>query len=409
MRKISVASFASGIILLAGPAAADSLFDLLPPEANPQAALAEVGVLASLSVTQFYGALLQGSLDADTDWKYGGKADLHVTLDGHRMGLWQGFYVSAVGELVYGENVNPSDPGILLPVNTAMYFPADGEFGTDLSLNFTQRFGENVSISVGKFNMIDAASDTPLVGGSGLETFQNITFAAPPSGLLPPYIFGGILTVTTKPAIFTLAIYDPRNVQNESGLDNPFSEGIAGMLNVTAPVTIAGLRGYQTVTLRGNNMDKVSLDEISDLIIPASADGVIETQDGAWYAGYAFQQYLFQREDGRGWGLFGTIGVADANPTPLDVVGTLGIAGNSPIRGREEDLFGLGYFYEGFSDTLEDELAPVVELGAEQGVEALYNIHLAPGVRLSADVQVIDPALTEDTAVFGGLRLQTIF
>lgn len=89
--------------------------------------------------------------------------------------------------------------------------------------------------------------------------------------------------------------------------------------------------------------------------------------------------------------------------------GTLGIAENSPLPDREDDLFSVGYFYNAFSEDLVDVVAPIGKLGAEQGVEAFYNVHLAPGVRLTGNVQIVDPAIGDKTAVYAGLRLQTTF
>jgi porin len=114
-------------------------------------------------------------------------------------------------------------------------------------------------------------------------------------------------------------------------------------------------------------------------------------------------------DETHGWGIFGSIGFSDANPTPLGGGGFIGVGGNSPIPGRKEDRFGLGYFYYWFSDDLVNAIAPLVDINPEQGVEAFYNFHVAPGVYLSTDLQVVDPAIGDDTAVFGGFRLQTIF
>ena len=57
----------------------------------------------------------------------------------------------------------------MLPVNTALAFPTLGGYDYDLSLVVTQAFSENTTLSVGKFNMLDAAAKTPLLGGGGLD------------------------------------------------------------------------------------------------------------------------------------------------------------------------------------------------------------------------------------------------
>jgi hypothetical protein len=73
-------------------------------------------------------------------------------------------------------------------------------------LTLTQKFGSNVSITLGKFNMLDAATKTPIMGGGGETTFWNTAFAAPISGVTPPYIIGGLLALKTEPATFSLLL-----------------------------------------------------------------------------------------------------------------------------------------------------------------------------------------------------------
>jgi hypothetical protein len=44
-------------------------------------------------------------------------------------------------------------------------------------------FGESISVSAGKFDMMTLASKTPLVGGGGIDTFMNRAFALPSTGV----------------------------------------------------------------------------------------------------------------------------------------------------------------------------------------------------------------------------------
>ena len=80
-------------------------------------------------------------------------------------------------------------------------------------------------MSVGKFNVLDLAAATPLMGGGGETTFWNTGIAAPVSGVTPPYIVGAIASIKTTPATFTLMVYDPRNGQNLDVIAHPFNDG----------------------------------------------------------------------------------------------------------------------------------------------------------------------------------------
>ena len=66
--------------------------------------------------------------------------------------------MSAHLEQDFGQSVNAIGDGSILPVNTALAFPTLGGTMTDLSLSITQKFGDSVSISLGKFNMLDVAA-----------------------------------------------------------------------------------------------------------------------------------------------------------------------------------------------------------------------------------------------------------
>jgi porin len=64
----------------------------------------------------------------------------------------------------------------------------------------------------GKINTMDLYdADREFSSGRGIEQFQHVQFVAPLSGITPPMIFGGIVSVKMKPAKYTLMIYDSAN------------------------------------------------------------------------------------------------------------------------------------------------------------------------------------------------------
>ena len=176
--------------------------------------------------------------------------------------------MSAHLEQNFGQSANELGAGAILPVNTALAFPTLGGTTTDLSLIVTQKFGDAVSISLGKFNMLDVAARTPLMGGGGETTFWNIGLAAPVSGVTPPYILGGIATVNTAPATFTLMVYDPRNAQDPDVIAHPFSQGTTTSLSAKIPVTLFGLTGYQTLRGVYSTAEGFNFDDAPQLILP---------------------------------------------------------------------------------------------------------------------------------------------
>lgn len=385
--------------LLAQP----SIFDV---PTGPKQALRDAGIDLSVYYTEFYQGLVSGG--GDKAWEFGGKTDVIGKFDGRELGLWSGLHVTAHAEFVNGSNVLFKGDGSVLPVNTALAFPTLGGYDYDLSLVITQAFSERTSLSVGKFNMLDAASKTPLLGGGGITTFFNTALAAPVSGVTPPYILGGIFSYKTDPVAVTLMVYDPRGAQDPQVLRHPFEDGVTTSLSLTFPVTIAGNSGYQSIRGVYSTLSGTDFRDIPDLILPGG-DTEIGTIDGYWFASYSFQQYLVQdsADPSRGWGVFGQLAVSDGNPNPFGWSGFIGLGGSSLIADRPDDTFGISYFYYGFSAALKDSLDDLnYQLRNESGVEAFYNAAVTPWLNLTADGQIIIPADGDETAVFLGLRAQ---
>ncbi len=60
----------------------------------------------------------------------------------------------------------------------------------------SQQFGKRITLMFGKINMVDMYdAGREFSGGRGIEQFQHLEFTAPMSGIVPPMIFGGILSV----------------------------------------------------------------------------------------------------------------------------------------------------------------------------------------------------------------------
>jgi porin len=337
--------------------------------------------------------------------RLGGRLDLYGALPlGDRVTL------NVHPEVVYGQNVNSNSDGSILPLNTALLLPSNGGEDFDLSANATIKLGEKSTLMLGKINLLDLVARTPIIGGGGLEGFQNILLAAPPSGLVPPSLIGGILTVPTSVGSFGFWVFDPANQTNKTGFESPFSTGVTFLASATIPVTIGGRQGYQNLKGSANTKTGFDLNDLPTLLLPPGT--ILPGQKrGAWNVTYSFQQYLWQSATpgGPGWGVFGQFSVSDGNPTPLDLSGFIGLSGN-PWPRRPGDKFGFAYFRQSFSNVLVDALAPVLDVSAEQGVEAFYTIPVGKAFRLTADVQIIDPAgTTKATAVVVGARLKAGF
>jgi porin len=399
---------AAAVLALGGGASAA---DWAEPVTAAQAKLRERGVEIGASVTQFADSLLAG--DGNRGINPGGKVDALLALNSGRLGLWPGFRLAAHVEQNYGSDVNNQGDGSLLPINTAMGFPRLGGDDTNLSLVATQAFGEDVSLSVGKFNMLDAIARTPLIGGGGTETFQNTGLAAPISGVTPPYIVGVLLGAKIAPVSLSLLVYDPRNAQDSDVLEEPFADGVTFSLAGTLPIPIAGLPGYHT--LRGVYSTKNGLDfrDIPQLVLPSGTPESVDDKGHYLYGAYSFQQFLVQSSDDptRGWGLFGQAAMSDGNPNPIAGSLLVGVGGNALFLNRPDDRWGVGWFRYFFSSDLEDSLEAVgLGLRDEWGVEIYYDLALIDHVRLGVDLQAVRPGTTDtDIALFASARAKLAF
>ena len=372
--------------------------------------LKEHGITLAPRLTQFYQGLAAG--DGDRNFEYGGKADLMLNADLSKLGFWNGFSVTVHGEYNYGDSINGAG-GPLVPVNTALVFPGiDGGEASDLSsVYFTQHFSKSVSLLFGKMNMMDIAARTPFKGGAGIDSFWNLTFVAPPSGLVPPYLFGALMSVRTEPAIFGLWVYDPASVINKTGFEDPFDNGTTIRGSVDFPVTIGGLSGHQGFVALYGTESGADLSDIGDTFLPPFPPDYPDIKNDNYLFAYSFDQYLYRVSENskEGFGLFGQVSVSDGNPSRLYWSALVGVGGTGLIPGRSRDNWGIGYYYDNPSPDLKDSLSPILTIRDEPGVELFYNFAVTPWLTLGVDLQVIDPSLGKDTAIFPGLRWVTRF
>ena len=97
---------------------------------------ADGGITFDLSTTQFYQGVATGGLEQA--FQYGGRNDYFLNLDGEKLGLWEGAFVTLHGETRYGESVN-SLAGTLLAPNLLLALPQPSGSVTALTgVTFTQ-------------------------------------------------------------------------------------------------------------------------------------------------------------------------------------------------------------------------------------------------------------------------------
>jgi porin len=367
--------------------------------------LTEHGISIKPRLSLFYQGNTSG--EGDHGFKFGTKADLLINADLAKIGLWKGFSINIHAEYNFGDYVNLRG-GTIMPVNTAMAFPGiDSADAFDFSsVTLKQAFGKSTTLTVGKISIIDYCNTKPFMGGVGIESFWNIVFAAPPSGTVPAYFFGAILSIRTEKATYGLWVYDPNSSVNKAGLKNAFADGVTIRASVSFPFTISGLTGHQGFAASYCTKNGTDLSTLDGSYFPSPPPDGLEVKNNRYYFSYTFDQFLYQsqRNSKEGVGLFGQFGLSDGNPNVLYWMAFGGVGGTGLIPGRSLDKWGVGYFYANPSNDLKDAIAPERILRNEQGLEFFYNLAVTTWFVLGGDVQIISPGRADETASFIGLR-----
>jgi porin len=369
--------------------------------------LAESGFNFSVSTTQYFQGVVDGGLNQTS--RYGGRNDILMNVDGEKAGLWKGLFITVHGESRYSESVL-QDTGSMLPANLALAFPQP--LGTNSALTgvkLSQFLSEDMLVFAGKINTFDDFHQ-PLTGAGGTNGFMNTALMINPVVVrtVPYSTFGaGFAMLQHMEPVFSMAVFDTNNNPTTSGFDTFFDDGVSIVSSLNLPTDWMALPGHQGVT---GTYSTGTYTNLSPSVYYQPGTGVVVVsppKEGSWSLGYNFDQAFYVAPDDpkKRWGVFGTLGIADDNPSPVHWFASTGLAGTSPIAGRSSDTFGAGYYYTGVSGALKD-LAPVLlPLGDEQGVELYYNVAVTPWFHITPDVQFIDPFRERvDESVLLGVR-----
>lgn len=199
-----------GLLLATAPVSAPALAapGLTGDWGGARTSLADSGVALRGDVTGFTTGQLAGT--GDKVWDAFGRYDAFVDLDFGKMGLVKGLGFHVHGEGRFGDG--QSNFGFQLwPGITGAALPLGGESFAASSLYVTQALGKRTILMLGKINAVDLLASDPVFGGWGTQRFQNIAFVAPPSGVVPPTIMGGVLVHKGTPISLTVMVFDPED------------------------------------------------------------------------------------------------------------------------------------------------------------------------------------------------------
>lgn len=376
----------------------------------------EHGVSFELSWTNFFQGTAGGGFE--NDFAYGGKLTGVMTLDTGKLGWWKNGKFQVKLDNRYGDSASEST-GALLPVNIDLLGPKENGTATSITaFNYTHFFplskpGDLVVVSLGRFDMLDQVTE-PLIGGSGATKFLNLNQVAPAHEArnVPLVTWGSAVAWVQKGEPFlSVAVFDTADSSTTTGLSHLFEKGVTIMPAFTYVTHFGDKAGHQGIRATWSNQTTTPFDQFRHIIVPLP-NRPVERKTGSWSVTYSFDQYFheiagFPR---KGWGLFGQLGFADRRTNPIQTFINIGVSGNSPIKTRPRDYFGVAYAFDSISGDLKDALNPVARLRDEHEFEAFYNFALTPWLYVTGDVQVVRPARPKaDTAFVPGVRLRILF
>ncbi|NLH16674.1 MAG: carbohydrate porin [Phycisphaerae bacterium] len=378
--------------------------------------LQEAGITFNIDAVQSYQGVLHGG--TNKSWKYGGSMDYRFKFDLHKMGLWQGAFIDIQLEHQFGEFIN-GDTGTLLATNTDGAFPLpDYREVTVPEFKYTQFLSESIAVFLGKINSLDG-DDNVFAGGRGKTNFMHQNFVVNPAGLRTvPYstlgagaaiFFPDVLA--KDPAILSFMVLGANGQPNTSGFSRDFDDGQTYVVAYRQPTRFFNQSGSHTFSGTYGTKEYTLLTQDPRLIL-AGLIGypVSPVQDESWSFMYNMHQYLYteSQDPTQGFGIFGRFGTADAETNPIEHFYSIGIGGKGLIDGRDNDTFGVGYFYA----ELSDRFGRVVDrdFGDTQGLEIFYNFEITKWLHVTPDFQIIEPsAKNVDTAYAAGLRVKIDF
>lgn len=345
----------------------------------------------------------------DTGGEYIGTVDFELKLDFDKLGLWPGAFMRVKGESIFGDGINRNAGTVLTP-NTDSVLPLPGEDDAYLpEVSFYQFLSENFGIVLGKLTTLEGDLND-FAHGNGKTQFLNQSLVFNPVTLwTTPYsaLGGGVIYLPNEKSVFSLLAIDSAGQPDESGFDTIGEDGTTIAAEFRTAVEIGGKPGHQTLGGTWSDRERVSLDQNPRIFIPR-AEVPVTIEDESWSVYYNFDHYLSGSPEEGGWGLFGRLGVSDGNPNPIEYFASAGIGGQGGFAGREQDSFGIGFYYIGLSSDVDDTRADLLDDG--MGGEVFYTVAVTPWLQVTPDFQVIESGLDRvDTTYIAGIRVRSEF
>lgn len=357
-------------------------------------ALARRGLHIDLDSVLTYQGVASGGREDDDDFI--GSTALQIQLDSGKMGLWPGGLVKFRAEARYGDGIQPAT-GALSPVNTDSLAPIDPDHLGDEVLAVTelmvlQFLSEKIGVFAGLLNT-EEGDHNALAGSLRDESrFMNtaLRLSLTEGQLAPNVTLGaGVIWLPVPGVTGSVSVLDTE----ESAGQNPFdtSEGTTFATEWSLDYGAKTLPGRQTVGFLaafGQDFTQIGALDRADVRRLIRGEG-LPTHDSS-VAVYWNGHQTVHRQGSRSIGVFGRLSFADGDVNPVHWTAALGVGGEGLLPSRAKDVWGAGFYHLEFS---EGPLFRLLDIESESGLEVFYNAAVTPWFNVTANVQVIEPAL----------------
>ncbi len=366
----------------------------------------DTGVEFEAVVSQFMQGVVSGGVERRL--RYAGHGDYDMIIDFEKLGFCDRLELLLGAEHRFGETAN-LDTGSVVPVALLPNLPEPETDHLALTkVRFTYKVADDFKLFFGKLDTLEYDTNE-FASGNGRDRFFSTAFNYNPiaTRTIPFSTLGaGFNVMRDGNRLITVAVVNTEDTPTTVGFNELFADGVAMFAELRLPVEIGGLRGHQMVGGSWSTREYVSLRQDGRIEFP---DITINRRQGSWAVYWNADQYLWQDpcDPSRGWGVFGRAGISDGNPNPIRWFLSFGVGGHSPFANREDDLFGIGWYYNGLSD----EFGPILSnlLNDGQGIELFYDIAITEYLRVAPDLQVVDPNRTVDWSLVAGVRVRADF
>ncbi len=377
--------------------------------------LAELGIVAELSVTSIYQQNVKGGLSTHRRaGRNSGSYDLQVTAD-----LQELLGIENAVVFVHTEGSWSKSAGINGP-SVGSAFGVNADARPRRSMDVTELWYEQSMLDgafllrVGKMDLTGGfecsgwpvAFDTSDFANDQTSQFLNGALVNNPTIPFPDYAFGvaGYYN-PTEGWYFAAGAVDAQNDARETGLRTAFHKEdyffyiIETGITPALPSSKGDLRGAYRVGLWNDPQPK------------RHADATESYRDDVGFY-LSFDQMLAKEnpapDDSQGLGTFLRYGYADASRNDITNFWSIGFQYQGLLEGRDEDIFGAGFAQGAFSDAA----STTYTQDHESVFELYYNVKVARWVNISPSMQYItnpgsNGAATD--AVVVGLRAQMMF